>query len=302
MANPLRHVSEQVHEDFEIALSTHELGALCVHLELAPPVPLRGTELLWSADMERDECLSRALRQLEGTPLVSVRSDGSMEVESRLHAALALIASPEVLISAQRQDPGWAASCDIGIAGDAAVEYRTISADEHRLALFPARSALDRIIGFCGLVERPQFASDALSITAAQFLAVAERIHANDVIGAELLLTGSGTAASRQAFTRALADQQAAFQVTVTFESAPGVLEGTTTGWVDSGPSGLWRIPAPAVSWPWEGDSIDEEELQRVIFTVTPATPAGLLEEIAEAVPGLVAPTAPHVGAEMPDP
>jgi hypothetical protein len=248
-------------------LSLAAIEALCERLGLPAPVPLGGEgppRAGGPADVEDPE------GELAGL----VRLAGGDDVPGELVTALSVLADPQFLITALRQDDAPAMTTSVAVGDGVAAELRPVGARRQRLELVPASGALARATAFCGLRERPIPAVPPLTLEPARLVAAGDRVAGGDTDGAaEILAVGGGDERARGALLRALVSRRAGCEVSVLDRRRPDQVQATVTAWLDAGDAGLWRIPpvTPAAE----------------TVEVRPVTVAELVGEMVDGMPEL---------------
>ena len=258
-------------DSLDVTLSPEEIRLLCDRLDRSAALAVLGLEAAMPVATERAEGRYAA-------PEVD---------QEAAKKALALLASPDLLIRMQRRDWKSDASATIAIGGPLAAEHRPLADGTRRLRLFPSDKALPRMMGFCGLLERPVHAVPGFRITPGQLVMAGELVGNGDPARAAAVLGASADFEDPKGiFLRALASLPAAAQVTVLRASGERRMEGTVTAWLDGGAAGLWRVPSIEVGRAGPGGR-DQRVLHGTVVEVRPTSKAELVEEITEGVPQL---------------
>lgn len=260
-------------EVFDETLFLDEIFALCARFNLLPPVVFQGTGVLRIGEDDRAAVFDAALTRFSRR-----RGDAGF---GGAEAAFKVLATPELLISVQRQDRAGVATCFVASAGGTVVEHRPLPDNMHRVTVVPSASGLARALRFSGLADHPVPVGASVTISAAQLLDAGARAARGDLSGAAEILSRGGNEEARAAFLRLLVAPPTAVQVTVLDRPAPGRLEGTLTAWLDGGDAGLWRVPAADIATLGTEAVVDAEAMHRIL-DIRAVARADLLAEITE--------------------
>ncbi len=233
----------------------------------------------------RDEAaVEAALARLAERGVIGPEVGSPIEVAPK--TALTVLAAPEILIRMERRDSTTSGAASIALAGGHAAEHRMVEGGRHRISLFARDEALDRVIGFLRLVDRPVTSCPGFVVTPAELVQVVGLVGRGDADkAARVLARPDRHAASTGAFVRALASQAMAAHVTVLAYRDDRRMESTATSWLDAGELGLWRVPAAGTT-PLRPVH-PNERLLGPAMEVRPVTMAALIGEITEGFPEL---------------
>jgi hypothetical protein len=249
----------------EIRMTDAEITAACTQLALPRPGTLPG--LTPPEDFPDDRAMSppepweidllTTLAQPDAVVFAHHKEGGS-PVEIRVYAVR----------------PQWAAEQVPGADG------------VYALALFEAAEVIDRVSEFCHLQDRTTSDARQCEVSGSAFLKAMEEAAASPTRAAGVLRSDGLAAADAGALAAVLSTRERMAQVTVLRRPDPGLLEGSTVAWFDSGPGGLWQVVAPKLATTGDYGADGEGLLDAALVAIGPTTKEELIAEIERGFPG----------------
>jgi hypothetical protein len=252
----------------EVLLATGEIAALCDVLDVAPPL------MLPRSPGQRADA-------------ASLESRGLLATGAPWHAALAVLADPDVVVTVHRRG-GEGARYVLLAASTAppmrAALHQPLTGDLHRIAALDVLEVPELAVAVAGLTERPDAGDTRLTMTAADFRAARDRASAGDADGAVAVLRGAGAPTTHaHRFGAALQSVDGAASVTVLERSGGTRVVGVAVGWLDAGEHGLWQVDGANVGAGPDASAVTTADWYRAPVVVTAVTAHDVRAQVLEA-------------------